>query len=146
MEELLGNAAVMGLIGVVIGSLLSLLGVMYSENIKLKTIELQQKQISKENLQKTFSDFLHLINSYQNFYRSQVINFKNFMEEKEVIALIKNAETVLAELDLKASKELSVECHNLFNKTFTGIFNQQDFNTQYRTVIDLMKKELKIDK
>lgn len=44
MEELLKNSALIGLLGVIIGSMLSLFGVMYSERIKLKTIELQQKQ------------------------------------------------------------------------------------------------------
>lgn len=143
MKELIGNPAAMGLIGVIIGSVLSLCGALYSEYIKLKSIKLQQKQVSEDDLQKIFSHFVRLISSYKNFYMSQILKFKSYMDEDEVTTLIKDTEQVLAELDLKASTELSVECHNLYNQTFTGIFNQKDFNVQYRKVIDMMKKELK---
>lgn len=48
MGILLENSALIGLIGVIIGSLISLTGVMYSEHIKLKTLEKEQRYKEKE--------------------------------------------------------------------------------------------------
>lgn len=142
LQDLLGNAALVGLVGVVIGSGLSLYGIMYSERIKLKTIELQQKQLQKEQTLKSYTNFIHLVNQYQNFYLSQIMQVDKFMTTEDAAALIKSAEMVLAELDIRASEELSRACHDLFNKTFSALFNQEEYQTQYRKVIDLMKKEL----
>lgn len=142
IQDLLGNAALVGLVGVVIGSGLSLYGMMYSERIKLKTMELQQKQAQKEQTLKSYTDFIHLLNQYQNFYLSQLMKVDKFMTEEDAAALIKSAEMILAELDIRASEELSLACHDLFSKTFTSLFNQAEYHKQYRKVIDLMKKEL----
>lgn len=142
MEELLKNSALIGLLGVIIGSTLSLFGIMYSERIKLKTIELQQKQGGKETLEKNFVAFLHLINQYQDFYLSKMISFNQFMSNEDGIALIKSGEKILAELDIRTSKELSMACHELFSKTFTSIFDNKAYSEQYRIVLDLMKTEL----
>ena len=142
MEELLKNSALTGLLGVVIGSILSLFGVMYSERIKLNTIQLQQNQGNKETIEKNFVAFLHLINQYQDFYLSKMINFNQFMSNEDGIALIKSGEKILAELDIRTSKELSLACHELFSKTFTSIFDNKAYSEQYRIVLDLMKIEL----
>lgn len=52
MNAWLQNSAVMGLVGVIIGSVVSFAGIIYSERVKLKTLEeeLQYKEKEKRNL------------------------------------------------------------------------------------------------
>ena len=142
MKELLESSAIMGLLGVIIGAILSLVGVLYSERIKLQTIKMEQEKLIHDDMRKYFADFLHLVNQYKDMYASRLLGNNNFMTEEEVAKLIKRAEIVIAELDIRASSDLSIECHKLFNQTFRSIFNQNDFETQYKKVVELMKKEI----
>lgn len=48
LNSLANNSALIGLIGVIIGSLLSLIGIMYSEHIKLRTLKDNRHYAEKE--------------------------------------------------------------------------------------------------
>lgn len=143
MEELLKNSALVSLLGVAVGSMISFLSVMYSERIKLRTIEIQQKQARKDALERSFASFLHLVNQYRDFCVSRTIGFNNFMADEDAISLIKSAEKILAELDMRASRELSIACHKIYNKIFMSLFDSESYLEDYRNVVDLMKKEIK---
>lgn len=71
-----------------------------------------------------------------------MISFNQFMSNEDGISIIKSGEKILAELDIRTSKELSLACHELFSKTFTSIFDNKAYREQYRIVLDLMKMEL----
>lgn len=142
MKAILENAAVVGLIGVIIGSVLSFLEIMYTQQVEIKKINLKKQQTDKENLEKILTEFLHLVKQTEDFYLSKILNIDDFLTEEEFNMMLKNAEKILPELSIRASDELYTACNSLFHKTFLSVFNQKDYNEEYKNIIKLIKKEL----
>lgn len=66
MNGWLQNSALMGLVGVIIGSAVSFVSVIYSERVKLRTLKEEQQYKEKEKRNLAYKQFLNLINQYRN--------------------------------------------------------------------------------
>lgn len=142
LNSLANNSALIGLIGVIIGSLLSLMGIMYSEHIKLRTLKDNRQYAEKEKRNKIYNHFLDLINQYRNIIYADIIDYKEFSTKEEKAALLKELSSVLAELDLYASKEISSKCRKIYYNIFNVLFDNNKFQTEYDEIVELLKKEL----
>ena len=141
LNSILENSALMGLIGVIIGSILSFLGIMYSEHIKLKTFDKEKKYLEEEKRKSIYIKFLDLINQYRNIIYAQVIDYKEFSTKEEKVELLKNLSSVLAELDLYAPKEISSKCRKLYYSVFKIITDSNEFQAQYDDIVKLLKEK-----
>ena len=148
MNELMGNAALMGLVGVIIGSLLSFLGVIYSEHIKTKKFKLEKEYVLEkaliENKQRIYKNFLDLINQYQDVIHAKIINYTDFATDEERTILLKNISSSLSELDLLAPKEVSSACRKLYYSVFNIVFDSKAFQTQYNEIVELLKNDMNV--
>ena len=146
MGILLENSALIGLIGVIIGSLISLTGVMYSEHIKLKTLEKEQRYKEKEKKKIIYVQFLDSVNQYNlivyaDMLKEALDNDKEYDTQEERTALLKKVTSVLAELDLYAPNEISSKCHKLSGNILNTVFNSDQFQKDYKEVVELIKKD-----
>lgn len=142
MNNWLENSALIGLIGVIIGSLLSFVGIMYSEHIKLKALKEERRYTEKEKRNFTYNRFLDLINQYRNIIYAKLIDYKEYSTDEEKAELLKNLSSVLAELDLYAPKEISTKCRKLYYNVFNVLFDNDKFQMDYDEIVELLKKEL----
>lgn len=134
------NSALIGLIGVIIGSILSFLGIMYSEYIKLKTFDKEKRYLDEEKKKSIYILFLDLINQYRNIIYAQVIDYEEFSTKEEKVELLKKISSVLSELDLYAPKEVSSKCRKLYYNVFKIITDNDEFQIQYNEIIELLKE------
>lgn len=134
------NSALIGLIGVIIGSILSFLGIMYSEYIKLKTFDKEKRYLEEEKKKSIYILFLDLINQYRNIIYAQVIDYEEFSTKEEKVELLKKISSVLSELDLYAPKEVSSKCRKLYYNVFKIITDNDEFQIQYNEIIELLKE------
>lgn len=140
MDNILENSALIGLIGVIIGSILSFLGIMYSEYIKLKTFDKEKRYLDEEKKKSIYILFLDLINQYRNIIYAQVIDYEEFSTKEEKVELLKKISSVLSELDLYAPKEVSSKCRKLYYNVFKIITDNDEFQIQYNEIIELLKE------
>ncbi len=134
------NSALIGLIGVIIGSILSFLGIIYSEYIKLKTFDKEKRYLEEEKKKSIYILFLDLINQYRNIIYAQVIDYEEFSTKEEKVELLKKISSVLSELDLYAPKEVSSKCRKLYYNVFKIITDNDEFQIQYNEIIELLKE------
>lgn len=141
MNAWLQNSAVMGLVGVIIGSVVSFAGIIYSERVKLKTLEeeLQYKEKEKRNL--AYKQFLNLINQYRSIMYASVFDYKEYASSEEKVQILKDFCSVLGELDLYASKEIALKCRELYSSAFNIIFDSKKFQMDYDEIVELIKTE-----
>lgn len=141
MNGWLQNSALMGLVGVIIGSAVSFVSVIYSERVKLRTLKEEQQYKEKEKRNLAYKQFLNLINQYRNIMYATVINYGEYTTSEEKVQLLKNFSSVLADLDLYASKEIALKCRELYNSTFNILFDGSKFQVDYEEVVELIKRE-----
>lgn len=141
MNGWLQNSALMGLVGVIIGSAVSFVSVIYSERVKLRTLKEEQQYKEKEKRNLAYKQFLNLINQYRNIMYATVINYEEYTTSEEKVQLLKNFSSVLADLDLYASKEIALKCRELYNSTFNILFDGSKFQVDYEEVVELIKRE-----
>lgn len=137
----------LALVGVIIGSLISFLGIIYTEHIKIKTIKVEQKYHHEkyifENKQRIYKQFLELTNKYQDYLNANLINYKNYASEEDKIILLKSISSVLSEMDLFATKEISSACRNIYYSALNMIFDRRTFKLQYDKAVELLQNDLK---
>ena len=141
MNGWLQNSALMGLVGVIIGSAVSFVSVIYSERVKLRTLKEEQQYKEKEKRNLAYKQFLNLINQYRNIMYATVINYEEYTTSEEKVQLLKNFSSVLADLDLYASKEIALKCRELYNSTFNILLDGSKFQVDYEEVVELIKRE-----
>lgn len=139
------NSAFIGLLGVVIGSLISFLCTVYVEKKRLESLREEQNYIressAQDNKENIYGQFLDLINLYQNMILARLINQDNFLSNDDAKVFLKDMSSVLSKIDLFASKEIRDACHNLYAEAWR-IFDSTAFKTQYEFVIELLQKDL----
>lgn len=138
------NSALMGLLGVFLGAILSFLGTMYSEYAKLKTLKTEQKfkelEKVKEKRELAHEHFLTLINETRAVLYAGITNYKEYMSDENKAELLRKTPAILSELDLYSTKEICLKCRNLLGNLLNAVFNSEKFRKDYDEVVDLMRK------
>ena len=97
------SSALMGLLGVFLGAVISFLGTMYSEYAKMKTLEKEQKfkeqEKTKEKRELAHQHYLTLINENRAVIYAGVINYKEYISSSENVELVRRLPAVMAELE-----------------------------------------------
>ena len=80
------SSALMWLLGVFLGAILSFFGTMYSEYAKLKTLkteqEFKEREKAKEKRELAHQHFLTLINENKAALYAGIINYKEYMSDE----------------------------------------------------------------
>ena len=137
------NSAMMGLLGVFLGAILSFFGTMYSEYAKVKALEkeqeLKEREKSKEKQELAHQHYLTLINENRAVIYAGMINYKEYMSSEERTELVRRLPSVLAELDLYSTKEICTKCGNLSGNLLNAVFDGEKFQKDYDDIVELMK-------
>lgn len=138
------SSALMGLLGVFLGAILSFLGTMYSEYAKLKTLKTEQKfkelEKVKEKRELAHEHFLTLINENRAVLYAGIINYKEYMSDENKAELLRKTPAILSELDLYSTKEICLKCGNLLGNLLNAVFNSEKLQKDYDEVVELMRK------
>ena len=148
MMELLNNSAFMGFVGIIIGSLFSLLGVFYSERVKKETAlekqKLDREKELSEDKKHAYRHFLNLANRVLTVYANEDIN-GNLYDKDEKSEILKQILPALSEIDLVAPPETRkafLQLFNALNKDFGEDFNAKTFSDRYDKAVELCKNDL----
>lgn len=138
------SSALMGLLGVFLGAVISFLGTMYSEHAKLKTLkkeqEFKEKEKAKEKRELAHQHYLTLINENRAVIYAGIINYKEYISSGENAELARKLPTVMSELDLYSTKEICLKCRNLSGSLLNTVFYSEKFQKDYDEVVELMRK------
>lgn len=138
------SSALMGLLGVFLGAILSFFGTMYSEYAKLKTLkteqEFKEREKAKEKRELAHQHFLTLINENKAALYAGIINYKEYMSDEDKAELLRKIPAILSELDLYSTKEICLKCENLLGNLLNAVFDSRKFKKDYDEVVELMKK------
>lgn len=146
LASLFNNPALMGLIGVLGGALISFWGVIHSENVKLEALKREQEFKGREKREAVYKHFLEAIKRLENL----MVEFheeeneekkKKFLGELDEMRM--DFPLILAEVDLYANGEISTKCRNLFFTRHNVYRSPQKFQKDYDQLVDAMKESLK---
>lgn len=138
------SSALMGLLGVFLGAVISFLGTMYSEYAKMKTLkkeqEFREQEKAKEKRELAHQHYLTLINENRAVIYAGIINYKEYMSSSENVELVRRLPAVMSELDLYSTTEICLKCRNLSGSLLNTVFNSEKFQKDYNEVVELMRK------
>ncbi len=140
------NSALVGLIGVFLGAVLSFLGTVYSEYAKLKTLKREQEFKNREKREAVYKHFLEAIKRLENLmveFHEEENEEKKKKFHGELDEMRMDFPLILAEVDLYADGEISTKCRNLFFTRHNVYRAPQKFQEDYDQLVDAMKESLK---
>lgn len=140
------NSALVGLIGVFLGAVLSFLGTVYSEHAKLKTMKKEQEFKDKEKREGACKRFLESIKRFETLMieaHAEVNEEKQKNLFRKLDEMRMDFPIILAEVDLYTDRNLSTKCQDLFFNRCNVWNNHQKFQEDYDQLVDAMKESLK---
>ena len=140
------SSALMGLLGVFLGAVISFLGTVYSEHAKLKTLEKEQEFKDKEKREGACKRFLESIKRFETlmieaYAEENEEKHKRLIEELDEMRM--DFPPLLAEVDLYTDRNISTKCRDLFFYRRNVWDSHQKFQEDYDKLVDAMKESLK---